>query len=61
MVQGGWRRNAGWRDEASTGRMSQNSNPARTLQPSHDVQDIISSLQDGMQHHNQLVASVDLW
>jgi hypothetical protein len=32
-----------------------------TLQPSHDVQGIISSLQDGMQHHNQLVALVDLW
>jgi hypothetical protein len=40
--------------------MSQNSDPARTLRPSHDVQDIVSSLQDGVQHHNQLVASVDL-
>jgi hypothetical protein len=36
-------------------------NPARTLRPSHDIQDIISSLQDGVQHHNQLVALVDLW
>jgi hypothetical protein len=41
--------------------MSQNSDPARTLQTSHDIQDIVSSLQDGMQHHNQLIALVDLW
>jgi hypothetical protein len=41
--------------------MSQNSDPAGTLQPLHDIQDIISSLQDGVQHHNQLVALEDLW
>jgi hypothetical protein len=41
--------------------MSQNSDPAGTLQPLHDIQGIVSSLQDGVQHHNQPIASEDLW